>query len=190
LTLGLTRTLRGEDQGCPETSGKLRSAGLPVSAPGEIRTPDLRFRRATTTRYAARSGFCSGLAAPMFGRTGGSPVFRVCEAGGPRADPGPVRRGGATSSALTRAPRSTSHRGERPEPIPDRRLERVAELVASGPSLDVDQLVAIGSTQHDPVRATASTSPTVEGDGGNRCAARLELLPDRLAAQELVWAGA
>ena len=46
--------------------------------------------------------------------------------------------------------------GERSEPIPDRRLERVAELVASGPSLDVDQLVAIDSTQHDPVDASAA----------------------------------
>ena len=33
--------------------------------------------------------------------------------------------------------------GERPEAIPDRRLERVAELIASGPPLDVDQLVAL-----------------------------------------------
>jgi hypothetical protein len=45
LTLGLTRTLRGENQGSPWTSGKLPCAGLFGSAPGEIRTPDLRFRR-------------------------------------------------------------------------------------------------------------------------------------------------
>jgi hypothetical protein len=47
LTLGLTRTLRGEDQGCRGASGKAPCAGLSVSAPGEIRTPDLRFRRPT-----------------------------------------------------------------------------------------------------------------------------------------------
>jgi hypothetical protein len=76
--------------------------------------------------------------------------------------------------------------GKRPEPIPDRRLERVAELVASDPPLDVNQLIAIESTQHDPVSATAAASPATEEDGGNRRAARLELLPDRLAAQELV----
>jgi hypothetical protein len=79
--------------------------------------------------------------------------------------------------------------GERPEPIPDRRLERVAELVASGPPLDVAQLVAIDSTQHNPVGAAAAASPTAERDGGDRGAARLELLPNRLAAQELVSAG-
>ena len=28
--------------------------------------------------------------------------------------------------------------GERPEPIPDRRLERVAQLIVPGPALDVD----------------------------------------------------
>jgi hypothetical protein len=80
--------------------------------------------------------------------------------------------------------------GERPEPMPDRRLERVAELVASGPPLDVDQLVAIDSTEHDAVRATAAASPAAEGDGGNRRAECLECLPDRLAAQELAPAGA
>ena len=119
-------------------------------------------------------------------RPGGSPVFRVCEAGGPRADPDAVRRGGITSSPLTRPPRSAyptspfdhdaavSHSpddgpddqrltGERSESIPDRRLERVAELVASGPPLDVDQLIAIESTEHDAVRATAAAGPAAEG---------------------------
>jgi hypothetical protein len=62
--------------------------------------------------------------------------------------------------------------GERPESIPDRRLERVAELVASGPPFDVDQLVAIESTEHDAVCATAAASPTAERDGRNRRAAR------------------
>ena len=61
--------------------------------------------------------------------------------------------------------------GERPEPIPDRRLERVAELVASAPPLDVDQLVAIESTQHDPVGAPATAGPTAETDGGDGRAA-------------------
>ena len=79
--------------------------------------------------------------------------------------------------------------GKRSEPIPDRRLERVAELVASGPPLDVDQLVAIESTEHDPVGATATASPAAEGDGGDRRATGLELLPDRLGAQELVPPG-
>ena len=62
-------------------------------------------------------------------------------------------------------------------------------LVASGPSLDVNQLVAIESTQHDSLPATAAASPAGERDRGNRRAARLELLPDRLVAQELVAAG-
>jgi hypothetical protein len=79
---------------------------------------------------------------------------------------------------------------ERPEPIPDRSLEREAELVASAPPLDVDQLVAIESTQHDPVGAPATAGPTAEGDGGDGRTAGLELLPNRLVAQELVPAGA
>src|SRR5207244_578270 len=76
--------------------------------------------------------------------------------------------------------------GERPEAIPDRRLERVAELVASGPSFDVDQLVAIDSSQHNPIRPTATASPAAEGDGGDVCATGLELLPDRLSGQKLM----
>ena len=53
----------------------------------------------------------------------------------------------------------------------------------------VDQLIAIGSTQHDPLRAAATASPAAERDSGNRRAARLELPPDLLAAQELVPPG-
>jgi predicted enzyme related to lactoylglutathione lyase len=76
--------------------------------------------------------------------------------------------------------------GEGPEAVPDGRLERVAKLVASSPPLDVDQLVAIEPTQHDPVRPTTAASPAAEGDGGDGRSARLELLPDRLSAQELM----
>jgi hypothetical protein len=79
--------------------------------------------------------------------------------------------------------------GKRSEPIPDGRLERVAKLVASGPALDVDKLVAIESAQHDPLGATAATGSAAERHGGDRRAARLELLPDRLAAQELAPGG-
>ena len=75
--------------------------------------------------------------------------------------------------------------GKRAEPIPDGRLERVAELVASDPSLDVDQLIAIDLAQHDPLRATAAASPDAQRDRGNRCAERLKLLPDRFFGQEL-----
>ena len=73
--------------------------------------------------------------------------------------------------------------GEGPEAVPDGRLERVAQLVVSGPPLEVDHLVAIEPTQHDPVRATTAASPAAERDRGGRRAARLELLPDRLVAQ-------
>jgi len=80
--------------------------------------------------------------------------------------------------------------GEGPEPIPDGGLERVAELVASRPSLDVDQFVTIESSQHDPVGPAATASAAAERDGGDRGAAGLELLPDRFAAQKLAPAGA
>ena len=37
-----------------------------------------------------------------------------------------------------------------PEAILDRRLERLAELVATGPALDVDELFLVGAAQHEP----------------------------------------
>lgn len=43
---------------------------------------------------------------------------------------------------------------ERPEAVPYRRLEGVAELIAPAPPLDVDQLVALDSTQEDPLDAS------------------------------------
>jgi hypothetical protein len=49
----------------------------------------------------------------------------------------------------------------------------------------IDQLVAIESTQNDPVPPTAAAAAAAEGDGGDRHPARLELPPDRLVAQEL-----
>jgi hypothetical protein len=141
------------------------------------------------------------------------PVFRVCEVGGPSADPEPSPRGGTTPPVRSHEllesfvaaspfdydsavrcrpydrPGDQGLTGKRAEPIPDGCFERVAErggepiqlapgLVASGPSLDVDQLVAIESTQHDPVGAPAAAGWAAERDRGNRRAARLELLPD------------
>jgi hypothetical protein len=47
LTLGLTRVRVRWRSRLPWTSGKPPCAGLLMSAPGEIRTPDLRFRRPT-----------------------------------------------------------------------------------------------------------------------------------------------
>ena len=73
--------------------------------------------------------------------------------------------------------------GERSEPIPDRRFERVTELVASGPLLHIDQLVAIESTQHDPVDAPAAAA---ERHGCDRRATPLELGPHVVAREQLV----
>ncbi len=70
--------------------------------------------------------------------------------------------------------------GERPEPIPDRRLECVAELVASGSPLDVDQLVAVQAAQNDPVDTAAPPGAAAERHHRDGGAALLELIPDRL----------
>ena len=75
--------------------------------------------------------------------------------------------------------------GERAEAIPDWRLECVAELVATGPTLDIDQLLAVESTQNDPVDVTTSARATAEWNGCDRRAPSLELLPHRIAAEEL-----
>ena len=50
LTLGLTRNATRRGSRLSWANGMLSCAGLSGSAPGEIRTPDLRFRRATTTQ--------------------------------------------------------------------------------------------------------------------------------------------
>jgi hypothetical protein len=76
---------------------------------------------------------------------------------------------------------------ERAEAIPDWRLECVAELVATGPTLEVDQLLAVESTQHDPVDAATSARATAEWNRCDRRASRLELLPYPVAAYELAW---
>ena len=177
----------------------------PRSAPGEIRTPDLRFRRATTTQssgeatpYVAIAGHSTwrkGRRPPAVGlgrgngckvRESGRTISRrttrnTCSAlrtlreelcrrflpSGAVRDiedcwPSGVglrrRRQNHRSHELLEAlvttspfdhdaavPRSPDDgpddqrlTGKRPEPIPDRRLERVAEFVASGPPLDVD----------------------------------------------------
>ena len=95
-----------------------------------------------------------------------------------RSDPtAAVVPAGHTSSSKRSSPRRPSittpicgpprHRsrhlrlgGERPEAVPDGRFECVAELVASRPSLDGDELVAIGSAQDDSVDAAASDGPS------------------------------
>jgi len=64
------------------------------------------------------------------------------------------------------------------EPLPDRRLERMAELVPAGPPLDLDQLLALEAQKRDPVDATADSGPPVKRDDGETRAPALELLPD------------
>jgi len=196
------------------THGARDDAQVPPQEDADDRA-GLGFRPAA--RYTACTGFCSALTAPMFGRPGGSPVFLVSEhelAGGPLADSEHVRRGGTPSGQVTRSPRSGRGRadlrsrpvrsalvhttvpgdlrlsGERTEPIPDRRVERMAELVASGPPLDIDQLVAIKTAQHDPVGATSPPGAAAERNHSDGGAALLELVPDRGRRQELppAWA--
>jgi hypothetical protein len=72
--------------------------------------------------------------------------------------------------------------GEQAEAIPDWRLECVAELVATAPTLDVDQLLAVEPTEHNPVDVTTSPCATAEWNRCDRRAPRLELLPHRVAA--------
>ena len=71
--------------------------------------------------------------------------------------------------------------GERPEAIPDRRLERVAELVATGPTFGVDDPVSVNAAEHDPVDATTPAGAAAKGDDSHNVASPLELLPHRLA---------
>ena len=79
--------------------------------------------------------------------------------------------------------------GKRPEPIPDRRFECVAELVtsihrstatSSSPSVRLSTILS---------SATASASSAAERDRGDRRAAPLKLLPDGLFGHELVPSG-
>ena len=75
--------------------------------------------------------------------------------------------------------------GERAESIPDRRLERVAELVPAGPPLDFDQWLALETQERDRVGATAASSAAPERHDGARSTAALKLLPDRGSPHQL-----
>ena len=75
---------------------------------------------------------------------------------------------------------------ERPEAVPYRRLEGVAELIAPGPPLDVDQLVALDSTQEDPLDAPAAADAAAERHRGDRRATPFELGPYVVARKQLV----
>ncbi len=48
------------------------------------------------------------------------------------------------------------------EPFPDRRLQRMAQLVPPGPPFDIDQLPAVQAKEGDRVRAAAATGPPGE----------------------------
>jgi hypothetical protein len=129
-------------------------------------------------------------------------VFLVC---GPSRDDGlpvelqPVHRGRTPSvsqkllEALISAPTDDHHApiccrphegpcdpglpGEGSEAIPDRPLQRVAELVVTGPSFDVHQFVAVEPVEHDPVDVTTPTGAAAERNRCDRHASRFELLP-------------
>ena len=79
-----------------------------------VRAEDRRGRGVRPARrYTARTGSCSALRAPMYGRPGGSPVFLVFRhrrAGGPLANAEQVRRGGTPSGTVMGAPRSVRDR--------------------------------------------------------------------------------
>ena len=74
--------------------------------------------------------------------------------------------------------------GEGPEPIPHRRLKRVAQLIPSGPPFNLDQLVARQAQQRDHVRASAAPRLAPERHNGGRRTAPLELLPHRGTPRE------
>jgi hypothetical protein len=63
--------------------------------------------------------------------------------------------------------------GERPIAVPDRSLERVRELVAGCPPLDIDELVPVEPGKPDRVRsATNAGAPGERDDGDRRVASR------------------
>ncbi len=76
--------------------------------------------------------------------------------------------------------------GERSEAVPYRRLEGAAELVAPTPALDIDQLVALDSTQDDPVDTPPAAGAAAERHGGDRRATPLEFGPYVVAREQLV----
>jgi len=112
----------------------------------------------------------------------------LLERASPRRPSITTRRSAVVHTTVPGNPRLA---GERAEPIPYRRLERVAQLLVSGPPLDVDELVAVQAAQHGPVDPAAAPGAAAErnhGDGG--AAPRRELIPDRRPRQELqpAWA--
>ncbi len=76
--------------------------------------------------------------------------------------------------------------GDRSEAIPDRRLERIVELVTPTPALDVEQLIALDLTQDDPADTAAAAGAAAERHGRDRRAAPLELGPYVVARDQLV----
>ena len=68
---------------------------------------------------------------------------------------------------------------ERAEAIPDGRLKRVAQLVAAGPSLNVNQLRAISANKSDDPGFATMSGAAPKRHYGRRRATTSELLPDR-----------
>ncbi len=80
--------------------------------------------------------------------------------------------------------------GKRAEPIPDRRLQGVAQLIPAGPPLDLDELLVLETQQFDHVRVAAAPRATPERHHGGRRTAALEFLPHPGTPYELEPAGA
>ena len=134
--------------------------------------------RASTSSAMSRE--CSALRKRSFGS-----VDRAAVMAFPSSHPRPARRSARPSVLVMQPHRSADVRVDRrssradlsssirrflrsglscegPEAIPDRHLERVAEFVAAGPPLDVDQLTPVEPTQHDPVDLTTAAGAAAE----------------------------
>lgn len=75
------------------------------------------------------------------------------------------------------------------EPLPDRRLQRMAQLVPPSPPFDVDQLPAVQAKEGDRVRAAAATGPPGERYDRDRRATAPELLPHSGTPHQLMSPG-
>jgi hypothetical protein len=74
---------------------------------------------------------------------------------------------------------------ERRVSVPHGPLECVGQLITTTPSLDVDQPIALGSTESDRSGPSSVASATRERDDRNRRATALKLLPHSLASRQL-----
>ena len=69
--------------------------------------------------------------------------------------------------------------------FPHGRLQRIRELIATGPPLDVDKVAAVDAAERDPPDRAAQAGATGERHRGHRRAAPLELGPHVAAADQL-----